>query len=614
MPRVPIRWIFDELPPSGARRGGQAAEHAFGHGLGHFVREVCQNANDQALDSARVDFELVELEGDVLDELLSALRWPELRAHLAGAGETTTPSGRRLREFLAAMEREGKLLVLRIEDRGTVGLTGDEDGDGSHFRALCKDTLFSVKAREGAGGSYGLGKSVLWTFSGLSTVLFASELSTLPKGCRSPRVIGRAELPYHEVEGVGFTGPGWFGREVEVSGGRRAESIWAKTAQTLAERLGIAREHQYSGTTILVLGFREPALEQARSPAQIASELGREAARWFWPAMEPSFRGLELRVGGSSRASLEAEEHAELAPFVDAWRRRNQASTETKLERPGDLARVPLSVELPRGRGETRRTRGEVELIVRLADEDAPASRRLATFRGAGMVVEYRDFSGLSGLRPFHAILACGLGRAPGEASDEDRVIERFLRDAEPPGHDAWGVTPALKDGWLRGSGQVFVRLWDSVQAALRQLLAPPVEAGVEGPERLRKRFPLGRTGRASSASQTIFALRDFDARLDDEVWRFHGTITPELDARPWRVALSLHHLAEDGSHARPLAIESLTTEPPLAIVHREDTIEVAVPLGVSALALTGRSVPVEDELRHTEIGLRVVGEQGEVG
>ncbi|NVB39847.1 hypothetical protein G6O69_18535 [Pseudenhygromyxa sp. WMMC2535] len=614
MPRTPLRWVFDELPPSGARRGGQVAEHAFGHGLGQFVREVCQNANDQ--ESTRVDFELVELEGDALAELLGALRWPELHRHLAGAGETQTPSGRRLREFLTTMEPERRLLLLRIEDRGLMGLTGEEDGERSHFRALCKDTLFSVKASEDAGGSYGLGKSVLWTFSGLSTVLFTSALSELPRGRRSPRVIGRAELPYHAVDGEGFMGPGWFGREVEVPGGLRAESVWGKRASALAERLGMSRAHEDPGTTMLILGFREPAREQVQSPAQIASELAYEAARWFWPAMEADFRGLELRVSGSGATEVRAEGHAEFAPFVDAWRRRHEAKTgaEAKLERPGDLARIPLSVELPRPRNGTRRTRGEVELLVRLAEEDAPMSRRLATFRGAGMVVEYRDFSGLSGLRPFHAILACGRGRAPGAASDEDRMIDRFLRDAEPPGHDAWEVTPTIKDNWLRGSGQVFVHLWGSVHTALRQLLMPPVQAGVEGPERLRKRFPLGRAGRASSASRDLFALRDFEASLVDEAWRFYGSVTTELDAQPWRVEFSLHHLAEDGSHARDLAIESLETEPPLPLTQRGEAVEVTVPLGVSAFALAGRSIPVEDELRYTEIGLRVVGEQGDPG
>lgn len=605
MPPAAIRWLFDELPPSGARRGGQVAEHAFGHEIGHFVREVCQNANDQAIEAARIDLTLLELEGDSLEQLFEAMRWETLREHLVGAGRTPTPSGRRLGEFLARVEQDGRLLALRVEDRGTVGLTGDEDGEGSHFRALCKDTLFSVKANESAGGSYGLGKSVLWTFSGLSTVLFASQLSEHPSGRRSPRVIGRAELPYHEVDGEGFMGPGWFGRAVDLGDGRsRAESVWSKQAARLAGALGIERPVDAHGTTILVLGFRDPTSERQATTDELVAELSRHAARWFWPAMQADLRKLEIHVDGEA---VRPESLPALVPFVDCWRRRAEAKD--SLEQPGDIVRVPVLVDLPRPRAGGHRTRGEVDLIVRLGDDDDEPTRRLACFRGAGMVVEYRDLSAMSGLRPFHAVLACGLGRAPDQPTDADKEIERFLRDAEPPGHDTWHATPAVKDAWTRGYGRVFTRLWDDVHAALRELLAPVVEVGVEGPERLRKRFPLGRTGRASSKGPSAFHFREFDANRSDETWRFSGTIEPELGARPWHVRVSLHHLGEDRAAVRELAIASLTTEPELPVDYREGAAEIDVPLGVSRISVSGVSEVIEPELLDTELGLRVFGE-----
>ncbi|KIG19266.1 hypothetical protein DB30_03822 [Enhygromyxa salina] len=604
MAPAPIRWIFDELPPSGARRGGQAAEHAFGHQLGSFVREVCQNANDQALGAAQIAFELVELEGESLAAFFEAVHWPALRDHLAGAGQTPTPSGRRLAEFLSELETSDRLLALRIEDRGTVGLTGDEDGEGSHFRALCKDTLFSVKQSDSAGGSYGLGKSVLWSFSGLSTVLFSSQLSEDPKGRRSPRLIGRAELPYHEVNGEGFTGPGWFGRAVELDGDRRrAESVWSKQAQRLAQRLALERS-EAAGTSVLVLGFREPAAEQQLQPAELTAKLREHAAQWFWPAMQPDQRGLEIQVGG---APVDAADLPELAPFVDCWRRRDHAKP--TLERAGDVARVPVAIELPRPRVGGKRIRGTVDLIVRLADDDEPHARTLACFRGAGMVVAYRDLAGMSGLRPFHAILACGRGRDPSDPTHEDLAIERFLRDAEPPGHDSWHATPAVKDMWTRGYGQVFSRLWDGVGAALRELLAPVAAAGVQGPERLRKRFALGRTGRSASKGPSAFHFREFQAQLDGDIWRFAGTIEPDLGARPWRATLCLHHVGEDGAPVGELAIATLHTEPELPVDLHGGNAEVEVPLGVLSLAVTGSAEPTRTELLGAELGLRVFGE-----
>jgi hypothetical protein len=502
----------------------------------------------------------------------------------------------------------GRPLALLIDDRGTHGLTGDEDGESSHFRALCKDTLFSVKRDECAGGSYGLGKSVLWAFSGLSTVVFCSTPSELPEGGTSPRLIARAELPYHEVDEVGFEGPGWFGRDVDLEDGRRrAESVWGRQSQRLADSLQLARPANVSGTSILVLGFGEPTAEIEAKPDVLAAELAHAAGKWFWPAMQADQRGLEIYVAD---ARVRPESVATLAPFIDCWRQRARASSGPRLEQPGDVARVPIVVELPRPRQGGRKLRGQVDLLIRLADDDSPWTHRLACFRGAGMVVEYRDYSSTSGLRPFHALLVGGLAREPGEPSEADRAIERFLRDAEPPGHDTWHVTPSIKEGWQRGYGQVFPRIWDQVHAALTGLLAPVIEAGVVGPERLRKRFPLGRTGRPSDKGPSAFHFREFQADFVEDEWRFRGTIEPELGGRSWRATISLHHLGEDGSAVASLPITELAVEPEqvrYALI--EGRAEIQVPLGVNSLAIVGRSANLQVELSTTEIGLRVFGE-----
>lgn len=296
-----IEWVFDELPPSGARRGGEPAEYAFGHGLETFVREVVQNANDQALRDAgqrpEVRMSLHSLEGDALAHLHAALDWPNLLEHLRAAGRTPTPTGRRLAEFLAEHEASERLVVCRIEDRHTAGLTGDEDGEHSHFRALCKDTLFSIKSSEAAGGSYGLGKSVLWAFSGLATVVFASQPSQLGKGQRAPRVIGRSELPFHAIDEQGYMGPGWLGVRTERGEGRvRAESIWGARAKSLAAKLELAREADVSGTSVLVLGFRDPTRDADEPLERVVAALREHAATWFWPAMQSDHRGLAIHV------------------------------------------------------------------------------------------------------------------------------------------------------------------------------------------------------------------------------------------------------------------------------------------------------------------------------
>lgn len=602
----PVGWVFDELPPSGARRGGREGEHVFGHALGTFVREVVQNSNDQGLGPAEIDFDLITLAGAELRAFQAALRWTQLRAHLAGAGATPTPSSRRLAAFLDQVEAQERLLLCRISDRNTVGLTGEEDGEHSHFRALCKDMLFSVKQGdgEGAGGSYGLGKSVLWSFSGLATVLFVSTLSKDPPGHRSPRLIGRAELPYHEVGDQRFTGPGWFGAEVERDDHRRrAESLWSRSAAALGRRLLLEREPGISGTSILVLGFCDPTAEDELEPPALASELRRHAARWFWPALSVEPRGLELRVDGQVVAPAE---HLEFAPFVDCWRRRDQP--QDRLERPGDLVRVTIEVQLPRRREGGALLTASLDLLVRLARDEDIGPRRLALFRGAGMVVEYRDFGRMSGVRPFHAILFGGRARAL-EPSASDCELERFLRASEPPGHDRWEVTPAIKDGWVRGYGKVFPRIWDQVNAALRELLAPVAEVGVTGPERLRKRFPLGRTGAPGGKGPSAFHFREFQAQLRGETWHFAGRIEPELGARAWEVTLELHSVGEDGSHVADVPIAALHVTPSEVTVDiLAGQAQLSAPLGVRELTFEGTSSAVEGDASAALLGLRVVG------
>src|SRR5690606_5645898 len=142
-------------------------------------------------------------------------------------------------------------------------------------------------------------------------------------------------------------------------------------------------------------------------------------------------------------------------------------------------------------------TKGTVRLIVRLAhpQEDGQHLNHVAMFRGAGMVVKYLDRSRFALGRPYHAVLACGLGREPDAPTDEDSAIEAFLRAAEPPGHDEWISTPALKEGWHQGYAKALTQLDNRINETLRELLAPALEHGSAGPDLLRKRFPFGAKG-----------------------------------------------------------------------------------------------------------------------
>ncbi|MFW5926206.1 MAG: hypothetical protein ACOC9O_01840 [Myxococcota bacterium] len=590
-----IDWVFDELPPSGARRGGDPSEHAFKHDLETFVREVVQNANDQALSYAYVRFTLMELEGDALRRFQRAAAWPSLEKHLRGAAQA---HGGPLAESLRWLDEARRMLLLRVEDRGTRGLTGDENDERSHFRALCKDTLYSHKASESAaGGSYGLGKSVLWSFSGVSTVLFNSNLLEDPPGGRSPRLIGRTELPSHPVSdragGRWYTGSGWLGRRVALRGGEeRAESVWDGTAKRLAEQLHLARSDDREGTSILIVGFRDPTSEGEDDVHTVEAGIRAAAVKYFWPAMVLEQRRLRVEVGAEGRRAAPESDPA-VRPFLEAWEGR-RADRET-LDRPGDVVTRRIPIDVPDLRDGTPQGRGHVDLIVRLASPSEKGAQPLvghvAMFRGPGMVVRYWDRASLSAeARPFHAVLACGTARRAGEPSDADRMVERFLRAAEPPGHDVWFATPALKQQYRRGYAKALERLKSRVNEALRKLVVAGPTQGSKGPERLQRRFPIGtRGGRGSEPSAFHFAR--LDARFDGRRWRFEGEMRPSRRGRPWRAVLRLWELGDDGAAVDPVDIDTLAIDA-AEVAHRLEggAVWLEAPADVPAVRFEGAS------------------------
>ena len=602
-----VRWIFDELPPSGARRGGDPSTHVFRPDVAPLEREVVQNANDQAVSWPRLRFRFIELSGERLAEFQAAMGWSTLLPHLVGAARSKT--GHALSGFLEGVETSKRLMLLSVEDHNTMGLIGAETEGDSHFRALCKDTLYSHKTNDGAGGSYGLGKSVLWTFSGLSTVLFNSVLLQHLPGQRSPRLIGRTELPSHEVEGSPkwYGGSGWLG-EPRLQGGLHAESVWGEDADALAESLFLKRE-DLPGTSILIVGFRDPTSEGNDEVQELVSAVRGAAARYFWPAMMMEGRRLRLTVGGEQEAAeLQIEDEPTVMPFVECYRRRHEPSVD--LEQPGDVVVRRIAVDLPDRRDGTKAPPAEVDLVVRLAAprDDASLVGHVAMFRGPGMVVRYWDRRGMSlAARPFHAALVCGAARNPRQPSEGDREVERFLRAAEPPGHDAWLSTAPLKQTYKRGYATCLKRLEDRVTEELRSLLVARPTQGDKGPDRLQRRFPIGGRG-APGGTTSAFRFRGLDAFYDGDRWRFSGSIEPTERQTGWSARLSLHEADDDGRATDPIAIGDLTTQGESQVTLAQGVAEIRAADGVRALTFRGESEALPASWIPSEVVFEVTG------
>ncbi|MBI4820576.1 MAG: hypothetical protein HY791_30205 [Deltaproteobacteria bacterium] len=632
-----VGWVFDHLPPSGARRGGDPSEHVFKHDLGAFVREVIQNANDQALRNQlrggtdlapKVVFRLVELTGDQLESFLSSLSWDGLRAHLDAAAATR--GGRSISDALSELDRSRRLLLLTIEDRGTIGLVGEESEGDSHFRALTKDTLFSHKSHESAGGSFGLGKSVLWAFSGLRTVLFNSHLSEPIPRAGGPRLIGRVELPSHHLGRAELSGSGWFGRAVTIRGrGDRAESVWDEAAEALAERLGISRPKE-AGTTIGIVGFRDPASDTERSTSELAAALEAAAARSFWPALA-GVTGAPLSVEIQTHEGVRVvQPHAD--PSIEDFLVAAEAARRRLTD--DDLVVRDLAFEIPAERGAKSAVPGVVTLAVRLSsdEEDERASDRrgslvshVAAFRGSGMVVRYLDKRSLVvAQRRFHAVLIAGTARG---SSEDDLRVERFLRAAEPPGHDEWISTPKLKELYKPGYNKALDGLWARLSETLREIVARRPRQGTRGPDALRKRFPIGGREGSASGSPSAFRFHELNACYADGRWIFEGQVEPVVKGDRFEAEIRLSEVGEDGQPIEDIAIERLSElieeSPARRKAKRAITPAVEARIedgrgrvkvqGVTQLRFIGASTPLPREGRG-ELALEVTGRVFDLG
>ncbi|KAB7518830.1 hypothetical protein [Halosegnis rubeus] len=569
------KWGFTTSRPTDARYGDDVAKYAMSHGdpgIKTFVREVLQNSNDARLENdqpAQVTFRLESLQGDEAKEYLNALdieRWAK-HANLA----TDTESGKHIAEAIERIKEDNEIRILTIEDENTGGLLGEENADESNFTALVRDVLFSSKSGDTAGGSYGLGKAVLWLYSGLSLVMFNSTLSEPNPTDQSPRLIGRTRLPTHKSEDgdTVYQGHGWYGNINEDEEGARPESIWGDEAESIADGLRLTRPDS-PGTSIQVVDFRVPTAEERLEDEELADQITEMAIRWFWPAIH---RGdLEVAVELEDETKMASiEEHPQYKPFTSSLTGRNNSVSE--LENPGDVKQAIIPLSVPKTSDGEDGADGELDLLVRRAEPDeSQYQNKVAFVRGAGMVVEYYDRDRVVvGNKDFHAVLLGGRARpwGTGESfSESDTIVEKFLTAAEPPQHDEWVRTETLANTYSQGFRTAVEGIKSDVTDALRGLVAPNVDRSTTGPQRLGNRFRIGNESRGGDSDRTSPSSQRVtgDTSISfDEVhthWSFNGEVEPLSDRNEIRtVTISLIRMAEERATTDRLPVKNISTD-----------------------------------------------------
>ncbi|MFC7792012.1 helix-turn-helix transcriptional regulator [Streptomyces cinereoruber] len=547
---LPRQWHHRPAHADGGREYGNAAAFAFDADLSVLAREATQNSLDERHDPAapvRVRYVLHELTGEHLDVFLAAMRWDELRPHYEAAAVGGQKVSRSLRAALDDLDEQRSLLLLRVEDYNAAGLTGPEYQDG-RYAAVVRRQLDSHKQVGGrAGGSYGLGKATLWATSRLGLVLVNSTLAVPHEGRSERRVVGRLDLPWHELDGKAYAGPAWFG-EAEPGPVHKgvSRSWWAGEDEVRDLHLG--RASGDPGTSFLIVGAHD-ASGDAETLQEMHDKLVRSLADGFWATM----------IGGKAAGALmEAsvttlrnghvlvpEERVDPHSHHPALGRALQAyldgETVTELT-AGDqvaLAEVPLVVSPLKGRGRARdkgREHRAVLLLTSAADRDERHSR-VVCMRGNRMTItEQRPRELPLGTAPFQAVLLAGF--ATGREGEDVALAEAFLRASEPPEHDRWDRTEELTSLYERGALTRLKEFRAEIDKAVRGLVGRRETARSDGPAALRELLKLdggtGGTGGGKRA-QGFPVVRSVQARVE-ESGAWHVTVGLKLpDAEdPW--------------------------------------------------------------------------------
>lgn len=605
-----VEWFFFSGGPGAPRYGDDPTKHAVDHDTETFVREVLQNANDQGLENGepvRVTFKILTLSGTERSEFLDALGWTDGLEHRLNA-VTEADRGRGYEDLLTRLDDpEAELRLLVVEDENTTGLTGRWDED-SNYAALVRDELYSSKRDDRAGGSYGLGKSVLWTFSGASTVVFHSRLADAvgdPRGSR--RLIARTKLPTHRTNDQSYQGAGWLCRTVETEDGPKPQSLWDGEATALGRDLHLERPST-AGTSIMVVDYRDPTRDERLTIEELGDEFVEAAVKYFWPAMQRGDLEVSVQVNGETREA-DVRDVPSVRPFVECFESRSD--DDQTLDTPGDVAGVDVPVSLPPRSNGDETPRASVRLAARLASpaDDDTLLNRVALFRGAGMVVKYYDQSRVAfGDRNFHAVLSCGEANDFRDVTEGDREVERFLRYAEPPEHDDWQSTENLREQYRRGFRTALDDMFGTLRDGLRHLVAQTDARGEALTDRVRKRFPIhgghARTRSVPSPS-AVFDMQSFSG-FENNRWEFGGRIEPtEENFEGWTAKVSLTGIGEDGSRHDEIPIQSIETAHPDVTTHCEEGI-ATITAGPDAadVEFDGESEPIGDgDVRSGQVG-----------
>ena len=592
---------------SGDFEGDIPMKHTFDHKykegfIPTLAREVFQNVLDAkkegSSDPARGTVRIEKLEGEDLAEFLYAIGWQDgLHDHLEALVDQNEriEHSLRLEAVLDDLDpiEDAELLVAVIEDFNTVGLYGSETDNEKPYKALVTNRSASTKGGESTVGSHGIGSEVLWSASSFATTIFYSQMSDLSDRPGDNRLIGQMKHPDLETDGRILKGKGRLGKDSSDDDVEEKISVWNDEADRIAGRLGLDQREE-PGTTILIPGFCSPVGDLHPDPSDVVEKFYLAAERYFWPAI---WRGdLHLEIGQDELEAV-AVDNSPVQPFIDCLEGR--ADPVEDIESPGEVATTTYSVTFEEDDGPE--FEGHVEVSARKAFESSGDDylNQVALMRGGGMVVRYENYDSIAQRgHDFHGVLTAGLartwGKPDGEVTDEDRLLERVLEDAEPAAHDTWDNTDKLTDNW---GGDRVTEVRRLRKSALETAIKKLVEINPD------------RSGRRITALSNLLDYADVvETTGDDEddedprdptfsIGHHNETLSLDGDGRRWDFTTTITRPAdESGEFTAAVSIVRLSNDRGKAGYY---DVDPDAPTSNDAGSLTVREVGGENSRRN---------------
>lgn len=407
-------WVFENNPPMGGATGEAFTNTLASSGMAPasvLAREAIQNSVDaKAGDDQKVRVEFIA----------RSIKGKEKTAFVMASGlgriaDRADRLGFKEPNCIADLGNAKKPLnLLFVNDHNTTGLAGDPADSESKFSRFLLSLGDGGKehSEHGTGGSYGFGKSVYSSNSGILTI-FAYSRTKDADGAPLSLLFGCGYYRKHKHDDAGFTGRAWFGRDISDEHAHAHQIVAPMRdaeADKVAAMLGFAeRADDDLGTSVLIVD------------AMVGTgDILTGVEDWWWPRLLSNLLDVRVVDAEGGIAFPRPRKRNDLKPFLEAFETATGKS-------PADNKRTFQKV-LNKTEGTAIGTCGFV--VLDQDDKDklfVPDDRvdTVALVRTPLMVVAYHRQWTLGNPAMAGAFFA-------------DDAIDDTLRAAEPPAHDRW--------------------------------------------------------------------------------------------------------------------------------------------------------------------------------